>query len=127
MLIKIGYDLTFNVPVEVPKATLPPGRYLFAMVAPNVLRVMSPDRKKTYAMFLTRASTRSVRFGDEDYQQIKFDRGAGNGPVRLVGIYPEGSVNGIAPMYGKRQRAAANLVASRLRASSDARRAASGA
>ena len=104
--------ITFNVPVQLPRVTLPPGTYLFVSAGTNVVRVMSADRSHTFATFFTVPSTRSAkRGGDVRFQQIRFDVGANGQPVRIIGLYPQGSWEGVQPLYPKYQRTPKNLVA----------------
>jgi len=90
--------LTFSEPVQVPKAELPAGSYLFTMVSPSIVRVSSEDGAKVFATFNTTAATRSRNLTKP---QVRFERVAAGAPLRLVGIYLEGSSSGYAPLYEK--------------------------
>lgn len=45
--------MTFSGPVALPGVTLPEGSYVFRMVAPRVVQVLSGDLKTAYAMTMT--------------------------------------------------------------------------
>ena len=104
--------ITFNAPVRVPNVTLQAGTYVFVKAGSNVVRVMSPDRTKTYATFFTLASVRSAkRGGDVRHAQVRFERRNAREPLRLVGLYPEGVWRGFEPKYPSHDIVAENKVA----------------
>jgi len=90
--------LSFSGPVQVPKATLPTGTYVFVKVNPSFVRVTSADRTVVYSMFGIVGATRP---GDIEHAQVRFEREAPGAPPRIVEIYPEGSSTGYAPLYPK--------------------------
>jgi len=88
--------LTFSRPVQVPRATLPAGTYLFTMISPSVMRVTNESGTRTYATFNTVPTGRSR---DIDRPQLRFERATAGGPFRLIGVYLEGSSTGYQPLY----------------------------
>jgi len=93
--------LTFSEPVQVPKADLPAGSYLFTMVSPSIVRVTSEDGRKVFTTFNTTTATRNR---DLKHPQVRFERATAGAPLRLIGIYMEGSGSGYAPIYKRVHR-----------------------
>src|SRR5262245_10866652 len=66
---------TFKAPVEVPGATLAPGRYLFRLSDPtgsrNTVQVVSEDGKHIYAMFATVSRDR-LNWAKADKPEVRF-------------------------------------------------------
>ena len=88
--------LTFSHEIHVPNATLPAGTYLFVMTSPNTMRIMSQDRSKVYSMFLTLPASRPSTHIQR--AQVRFER-MPDGSTRLIGLYPDGSSSGYAPIF----------------------------
>ncbi len=88
--------LTFSHDIYVPGATLPAGTYLFVMSSPNAMRIMSQDGAKAYAMFLTVPTSRPT--SNIRRAQARFER-MPDGTTRLIGLYPDGSTSGYAPVF----------------------------
>ncbi|MEO8679929.1 MAG: hypothetical protein ABI665_12825 [Vicinamibacterales bacterium] len=105
----------FSAPVEVPGATLPAGRYLFVLAdSPSnrhVVRVMSDDRKKTFATVMAIPSYSVSKPSDEP--EIRFMESPANSPHavklwvypgRTVGhefLYPRAQATRLAKMTGE--------------------------
>ena len=95
--------LTFDKPVQIPKAILPAGTYVFSLITPTTMRVTDEEGSKVFATFTTMAATRT---GPVKRAQLRFeDTGAGN-PPRLIGVFADGSTSGYQPLYSKKQREA---------------------
>ncbi len=100
--------LTFSAPVQVPRKELPAGTYIFRMLNPTTMTVLSEDRMKTYATFST---TPTVRRHDLRRAQLRFERMSADEPPRLIGLYVDGSATGYQPLYPKLRRNASAPVA----------------
>lgn len=92
--------LTFSHDIQVPGATLPAGTYLFTLVSSNTMRITSEDRSKLYTTFSTTPVSRARRV---NRAQLRFER-MPDGSTRLIGLYPDGSSSGYAPMFRKSQK-----------------------
>jgi len=100
--------LTFDKPVQIPKVVLPAGTYLFKLIGPSTMRVMNEDGTHVFAVFnMMGASRLSERHENVLLRaQLRFqDTGAGRPPM-LIGLFPDGSTSGWAPLYSKKQREA---------------------
>ena len=63
--------MTFSHEVQIPGATLPAGTYLFSLVTPTTMRVMTEDGRKVLATFYTTSVTRTQNI---DHAQVRFER-----------------------------------------------------
>ncbi len=88
--------MSFNVPVEVPGATLEPGTYVFRFVAPGIVQVLSHDRSDVYGMFQTTSITRTEL---SDHYVMTFRRINGQSAYRLTEWYLPDETTGYAPMF----------------------------
>jgi hypothetical protein len=95
--------LTFPRRVEVPGAVLGPGTYLFRLMTPSVVQVMSDDRQKVYTMFMT---MRADGPGDISRERMMFQHvGDEDGTLRILGWYPR-DVTGYEFIYPRPKRKA---------------------
>jgi hypothetical protein len=100
--------LTFDKPVQIPKVVLPAGTYLFKLIAPSTMRVMTEDGTHVFAVFNMMGASRLNERHESVLlpAQLRFqDTGAGRPPM-LIGLFPDGSTSGWAPLYSKKQREA---------------------
>jgi hypothetical protein len=100
--------LTFDKPVQIPKAILPAGTYLFTLITPSTMRVTNEDGTHVFAVFNMMGASRLNERHESALlrAQLRFeDTGAGQ-PPRLIGLFPDGSTSGWAPLYSKKQREA---------------------
>jgi len=77
--------LTFPRRVEVPGASLAPGTYVFRLMTPTVVQVLSDDRQKVYTMFMTQ---RAEGPGDASRERMKFQQVGDDDTLRILGWYP---------------------------------------
>jgi hypothetical protein len=100
--------LTFNTPVAVPGVGLAPGSYIFTRPLasnPNILQVMSADRRHVYAMFFTVPAIRPMVTG---HDQIVFGEPAVAGaPTPITRWYLADTSIGYELMYPKIARTTA--------------------
>ena len=85
--------LTFNVPIEVPGASLPAGTYIFRSLTRSVIQVVSADRRTIYAAFQTTPSYRTTA-----REIVTFAAGGDTEALRIIGWYPPDST-GWEPIY----------------------------
>jgi hypothetical protein len=95
--------MRFSVPVEIPRAILPAGTYLFQFVGPSLVRVTDLDRTKVYATFTTVPAARHV---PPNRGTVRFQNRGGDSPVRLIAWFLSGNSSGSQPLYPKAQRRA---------------------
>jgi len=93
--------LTFSAPVQVPRTELPAGTYIFRLISPSTMTVMSEDRMKTYATFATLPTSRRH---DLTRAQVRFERVSPDEPPRLIGVYADGASTGYQPLFPKARR-----------------------
>jgi len=93
--------LTFSVPVQVPRAVLPAGMYVFRRVSPGVMQVLDPRGSHIYATFPIAPVTKTgvERMGEVRFQRIRDDM-----PIRLIAWYPPDGI-GFHPLYSKSEKA----------------------
>ena len=95
--------LTFDKPVQIPKAVLPAGTYVFRLITPTTMRVTDEEGSKVFATFTTMSASRT---SETMRAQLRFeDTGAGQ-PPRLIGVFPDGTTSGYQPLYSKKERQA---------------------
>src|SRR4051812_22822998 len=71
--------LTFDKPVQIPKAVLPAGTYVFTMITSSTMRVSTEDGSKVFAVFSTMTASRNT--ATTTRAQLRFeDTGAGQPP-----------------------------------------------
>jgi hypothetical protein len=75
--------LTFGQPVEIPGARLLAGTYLFRLMAPSILQVVSGDGSKVIRTFMTIPAEGE---GDTRRERIKLQE-LSDGSLRIVGWY----------------------------------------
>jgi hypothetical protein len=92
--------LTFPRRVEVPGASLAPGTYVFRLVAPSLVQVLSDDRQRVYSMFMT---LRADGPGDTSRERMKFQQVDDDGTLRILGWYPP-DATGYEFLYAKTKR-----------------------
>ena len=92
---------TFSRAVQLPGVTLPRGTYIFEIVNPysdsNVVRVMSTDRTKLFALKLTLPVHRQLTSHMKASIQLG-EAPSGNPPV-VKSWFPEGETRGRAFIY----------------------------
>jgi hypothetical protein len=93
--------MRFSVPVEIPRAVLPAGTYLFEFVTPTLVRVTDLNRTKVYATFTTMSAVRTV---PPNRGTVRFQNRGGDSPVRLIAWFLYGNSSGSQPLYPKAQR-----------------------
>ena len=96
--------LTFDKPVQIPKAILPAGTYLFTLITPTTMRVSDEEGSKIFAVFSTMGASRAPT--DITRAQLRFETSGAGQPPRLIGVFPDGSMSGYQPLYSKKQREA---------------------
>src|SRR5882672_4318389 len=62
--------LRFNIPVQISGVALPAGPYIFRLLAPSVVQVMSATRSKVYATLITIPAS---GIGDTGRERVKFE------------------------------------------------------
>jgi hypothetical protein len=100
--------LRFSAPVGIPGVGLAPGTYIFRIVAPSVVQVLSGDRAHAYAMFWVNPISRS-KVTDRDEMTLKKIRD--DAPVRIAAWYLAGSSTGYEPMYRNNSRLSERMLA----------------
>jgi len=101
--------LVFPMAVEIPGASLPPGPYIFRLVTPSLLQVMSATRSKVYATFFALNDSGD---GDSTRERIKFAQNPEDDLPRIVGWYFSGG-SGYEFVYPKPKRKPAERVRER--------------
>ena len=81
--------LIFHMPVQIPGASLPPGPYIFRLVAPSVVQVISATRSTIYGTFF---ALRTSGDGDTTRERIRFEQRPGDEFPRIVGWYLPGEI-----------------------------------
>ena len=92
---------TFRAPVALPGVTLPPGSYVFEVLNPDtsadLVRVMTRDRSKTYALQFTRFVHRPAR--GELKSTITLGEAANGAPQPIRTWFPESETTGREFLY----------------------------
>ena len=88
--------LSFGGPVELPGVGLPAGTYLFRVIAPSVVQVMSADRSRLYDTFFTEPTARADAGARAE---MIFERTRKDAPVRIGGWFLDDTMDGVAPIY----------------------------
>jgi len=104
MTAALDATLTFDKPVQIPKAILPAGTYLFTLISPSTFRVTNEEGTHVFAVFNTMGASRLSETTTR--AQLRFENSASGEPPRLIGLFPEGSTTGFSPLYSKKQREA---------------------
>jgi hypothetical protein len=76
--------LVFQNPIEIPGAVLPAGAYIFRLPTPSIVQVISANRFKVYASFMTIADQ---GIGDTGRERVKFELDQESERPRMVGWY----------------------------------------
>jgi hypothetical protein len=76
--------LVFPIAVQIPGASLPPGPYIFRLLTPTLVQVMSSTRSKVYATFFSLPDSGD---GDSSRERIKFAQNPEDDLPRIVGWY----------------------------------------
>jgi len=92
--------LIFPIAVQIPGAHLQPGPYIFRLVAPSVVQVMSATRSMVYATFFALNDSGD---GDTSRERIKFGQNPEDDLPRIVGWYLPGGT-GYEFVYPKPKR-----------------------
>jgi hypothetical protein len=89
------YLVAFSGPFGLPGVGLPGGMYLFRVLSPHILQVLSADRVHIYAMFTTIATTRD----DRSMKDVVFGAGVLGAPRPITAWFPPGSRAGHELIY----------------------------
>ena len=92
--------LIFPIAVQIPGAHLQPGPYIFRLVTPSVVQVMSATRSMVYATFFALNDSGD---GDTSRERIKFGQNPEDDLPRIVGWYLPGGT-GYEFVYPKPKR-----------------------
>jgi hypothetical protein len=92
--------LMFKMPVQIPGVALPAGPYIFRQLTESVLQVLSADRSKIYATFMTIPAS---GIGDTTRERIKFELNPEDDLPRIAGWYLPG-LTGHEFLYPKPKR-----------------------
>ena len=107
MIAALEATLTFDKPVQIPKAILPAGTYLFTLITPSTMRVTNEDSSHVFAVFNTMGTSRLAERHDRLLRaQLRFQDSGDGQPPMLIGVFPEGTLTGYQPIYSKKQREA---------------------
>ena len=101
--------LIFPIAVQIPGAALPAGPYIFRLVTPSLVQVMSASRSKVYATFFALNDSGD---GDTNRERIKFGQYPEDDLPRIVGWYLPGGT-GFEFVYPKPKRKPAERVRER--------------
>jgi hypothetical protein len=101
--------LIFRIPVQIPGASLPAGPYIFKLVAPSLLRVISATDGTIYATFFTISDSGE---GDISRERLRFEQYPEDDVPRIVGWYLPGG-EGFEFLYPKRKHKPAERVPDR--------------
>ena len=93
--------LVFQMPVQVPGVALPAGAYVFRLLTPSIVQIMSANRLKMYATLLTIPDSGP---GDTSRERIKFEMDPEDDRPRIVGWYLPDKT-GLEFLYPKPKRA----------------------
>jgi hypothetical protein len=94
--------LSFSAPVGVPGVALAPGTYIFRVVAPSIMQVLSENRSTTYAMFMVQAASRGT--ATKDYA-VTLVRVRDDAPARITKIFLPNLLEGYEIPYPKTELA----------------------
>jgi hypothetical protein len=81
--------LIFRLPVQVPGASLPPGRYIFRLVTPSVLQVVDATHFRVYSTFFVLSTPGE---GDSGRERIRLSQNLEDDVPRIVGWYLPGGI-----------------------------------
>ena len=101
--------LVFPIAVQIPGASLPPGPYIFRLLTPSLVQVMSATRSTVYATFF---AVNDSGDGDTNRERIKFVQYPGDDLPRIAGWYLSGGT-GFEFVYPKPKRQPAERVRER--------------
>ena len=87
--------VTLPEPLQLPDATLRPGTYIFNVVGPSVIQVLSPDRSVVHTMFFTTPAPRPDGIGEYAFTVQPRGKTAALVTTMFLG---EGTL-GFAPVY----------------------------
>jgi hypothetical protein len=91
------YLVAFSGPFGLPGVSLPGGTYLFRVVSPHVLQVLSADRAHIYVMVTTISTSRDKG----RVKDVVFGTGPLDAPRRITAWFPPDSPTGHALIYPK--------------------------
>ena len=92
--------LIFPIAVQIPGASLPPGPYIFRLITPSLVQVMSATRSTVYATFFALHDSGD---GDTTRERVKFEQNPEDDLPRIAGWYLAGG-NGYEFVYPKPKR-----------------------
>ena len=101
--------LVFPMAVQIPGASLAAGPYIFRLITPSLVQVMSATRSKVYATFFALNDSGD---GDSTRERIKFAQNPEDDLPRIVGWYFSGGT-GYEFVYPKPKRKPAERVRER--------------
>jgi hypothetical protein len=88
--------LTFSGPVEIPDVGLAPGTYIFRILAPSVVQVLSKDRKMVYTTFFTIPTWRP---DSEEGDVVAFVKTRNDAPLRMIKWFEPNQLQGRELLY----------------------------
>jgi hypothetical protein len=88
--------LTFSHAVQLPRIKLPAGSYVFTLISPSTMRVMTEDRSRILTTFSTMTVTRT---DDIEPGLIRFERSSDSGGPRVIALFPDDTGIGYQPIY----------------------------
>ncbi|MGE0448836.1 MAG: hypothetical protein AB7Q29_04560 [Vicinamibacterales bacterium] len=92
---------TFDAPVSVPGATLPPGEYLFRLADPHsgrkTVQVLSADGRTVYAMFFVNSNDRRQEW--TEHAQVSLGEAPHGTPRSISAWWNPSELNGRSFMY----------------------------
>jgi hypothetical protein len=84
LLAPSDHLLVFQKPVQIPGVALPAGAYIFKLLAPSVVQVLSANRAKIYATLLTVPSSGT---GDKRRERLELQLNREDDRPKIVGWY----------------------------------------
>jgi hypothetical protein len=90
--------LSFSGPIGIPGVGLPPGTYIFRLIAPSVMQVVSENRSTAYATFFVLPAWRVEA---TDKYSVTLCRVRGDAPPRITTMFRPDSLTGYEVPYPK--------------------------
>jgi len=101
--INLAVTFTFARPVALPRVTLPPGKYMFRLVGPDINRTVvrvADMSGKQYGMFMTMPIERNTYPNDPE---VRFLEAGGNSPNAIATYWYPGRKSGWEFIYPRSQ------------------------
>lgn len=90
--------LSFSGPVGIPGVGLAPGGYIFRLIAPSVMQVLSENRSMVYASFFVTPIRRNEVTSD---YAVTLRRFLDDAPARITALFPPHASSGYELTYPK--------------------------